>query len=131
MDEIDRRNSVDKADYKAMKYRSVLFYWLALGVVSTHFSVAYITSTTPYVNIVAYTAGSERLPYQFRALTSWILSMLIKVQPLRDLSHAQPAPFNRPEVMALTILIVPAVMLATARLQPGNWASIPVRYTVR
>ncbi len=97
----------------ALSNRSILFYILALGVVSAHFSVAYITNTSPYVDLAAYTAGNERLPYQYRALTSWILSLLTQVQALRSLAQSQPAPFNQPEVMALTFLVVPAVMVAT------------------
>jgi hypothetical protein len=101
------------SEYTALKNRSVFFYMLGLCTVSAHFSVAYATSTSLYVNIVAYTAGTAALPFQYRALTSWILSMLNKVGAIRELARAQPAPFDQPELMALTFLNFAAVILAT------------------
>lgn len=102
------------------KYRSHFFYVLALCAISAHFSVAYITNTKAWVSIADYTAGNASLPFQYRALTSWILRILIKVPGIRELAHAQPAPFDQPEILALTFLNFAGVMLATDLTRRSN-----------
>jgi hypothetical protein len=77
--------------------------------VSAHFAVAYVTGTRFYVDLASYAAGSERLPFQYRALTSWLLHGIASLPPLRALAASLPPPFAEIELLALA-----AITLASA-----------------
>lgn len=100
-------------DIRALSWRGAVCYVLALAAVSAHFAVAYATSTTPFIDVSAYAAGDEALPYQYRALTSWLLAGLARLPGLAAVASTQPPPFDRPEALASTLLSVLAVVVAT------------------
>ena len=45
----------------------------ALLLVTSHFSLAYISDTAPFLSLRAFAAGLESQPFQERALTGWLL----------------------------------------------------------
>lgn len=99
--------------HDALSRRGAACYVLALMAVSAHFAVAYATSTTPFLDVGAYTAGDEALPYQYRALTSWLLALLVRLPWLDAIAQTQPPPFERAEALASTLLSLVAVAVAT------------------
>lgn len=96
-----------------MSRRNFWIYWLALAAVAAHFSVAYATSTHSYLDIAAYANATERLPFQYRALTAWLLRALASLPPLRALAVQLPAPFNRLETLGLVLVNFTSVAAAT------------------
>ena len=46
--------------------------FLLIGA-SIHFAIAYLVNTSPFLNLDAFAAGLERAPFQYRALTAWLL----------------------------------------------------------
>ena len=40
---------------------------------SLHFSLVYVLNTRPFLNLADFESGRERSPFQYRALTAWIL----------------------------------------------------------
>jgi hypothetical protein len=53
--------------------RQRLFFLAALLLVTTHFSLAYISETAPFLSLRAFAAGLESQPFQERVLTAWLL----------------------------------------------------------
>jgi hypothetical protein len=49
-----------------------LFVLLAAAV---HFSLVYTLNTSPFLNLSSFEAGQERAPFQYRALTAWIMAL--------------------------------------------------------
>ena len=48
--------------------------WVCASVLlATHFSIAYINGTQSWLDLARYAQGNERLPFQYRALTGWVL----------------------------------------------------------
>ena len=83
--------------------RETLFWALAL-LVALHFTLAYAFNTTPYLTLADYAAGTERLPFQNRALTGWVL---------RALHAGLGAPL--PAIFASLVTASVLVILACAR----------------
>ena len=46
-------------------------------IVAVHFAIAYVDGTTSWIDLSKYVAGSERLPFQFRALTAWAMRLAL------------------------------------------------------
>ncbi|HEX6770577.1 MAG TPA: hypothetical protein VF126_01035 [Acidobacteriaceae bacterium] len=84
-------------------------FFLALVLVTSHFSLAYIAGTKPFLVLRAFAAGQESQPFQERALTAWVLRGANRFDSaqlesaLHRLLPAMGAEFN--ETM-LTLLIV-------------------------
>lgn len=53
--------------------RQRLLFLAALLLVTSHFSLAYISETAPFLSLRAFAAGLESQPFQERALTAWLL----------------------------------------------------------
>jgi len=85
-------------------------YLAFVGLISSHFALAYITGTKPYMNLRDYVNGTATLPFQYRALTSWILSFASDTPLMRTVSSGLPAPFNDP--VQLSLLLVVAIAFA-------------------
>jgi hypothetical protein len=82
-----------------------------LGVlVAGHFTLAYLHGTYHYLDIPRYAAGQERLPFQDRALTGWLLRGLLQLPGLRGLTPDGPASMLRPDLMAWAILVFGATL---------------------
>src|SRR5262245_48345836 len=84
-------------------------YLTFVGLISSHFALAYLTGPRPYLNLKDYVNGVAPLPFQYRALTSWILSFLSDTPLIRAVSNVLPAPFHEPEQLALLLVVVIAV----------------------
>jgi hypothetical protein len=53
--------------------RQGLTFLAALLLVTSHFSLAYISDTAPFLSLRAFAAGQESQPFQERALMGWLL----------------------------------------------------------
>ncbi len=51
-------------------------FWTLAALIALHFTLAYALNTSPYLNLADYAAGTERLPFQNRALTGWVLRLI-------------------------------------------------------
>lgn len=91
---------------------NVIFYGF-LTLLSAHFSIAYVTSTRFFVDLADYQNGLARLPYQYRALTAWLLHGVVQSQTFVDVAHRLPNPFQQPEVLGLAIINFLAVIAVT------------------
>jgi hypothetical protein len=69
----------------------------ASAVVSCHFGVVYLTSTKSYVDVAAYANGHALLPFQYRALSAWIIHLVAALPPVPALASRLPEPLSRPE----------------------------------
>lgn len=90
----------------------VIFYSF-LSILSAHFSIAYLAGTKSYVDLVEYQKGLAKLPFQFRAMTSWLLHAMAQSRAFVNFAHRLPNPFQQPEVLGLAILNMVAVFAAT------------------
>jgi hypothetical protein len=82
-----------------------LWYLLLVILVSSHFAIAYLTDTNQYVNLRDYADGNATLPFQYRALTSWILALLSHTPVVQAISSVLPAPFSDPIELALLLVV--------------------------
>ena len=57
------------------------FLWIA-G--SAHFALVYALNTRPMLNLAWFTEGRERVPFQYRALTAWVLLLANKLVVIPD-----------------------------------------------
>ena len=98
--------------FSGWRYRSLTgsaLYVAVLTLVSSHFALSYVTNTNPYLNLKDYVGGSAPLPFQYRALTSWIISLGSDTSLIGWLSEQLPAPFSQPEQL-MALLVVAAAM---------------------
>lgn len=58
---------------KALTPRARWIFVLALVLVTSHFSLAYISETAPFLQLRAFAAGLAPQPFQERALMAWLL----------------------------------------------------------
>ncbi len=92
------------------------FAWmcrLLAVLIAAHFTLAYAAGTTSYVDLAAYVAGQARLPFQYRALTGWVLRGVLELAglPMRD-----AAPVLMGLVFASTLAIFASARVVAARL---------------
>jgi len=91
--------------------RSRFIYLAAVVLVSAHFSIAYLTGTHSYVDIVKYTHGNERTPFQYRALTAWLTRGLAGLSTTRWVAAQAPEPLGKSEVISWLALTMASMML--------------------
>jgi hypothetical protein len=84
-------------------------YVAVLALVSSHFALSYVTSTNPYLNLADYVGGNAPLPFQYRALTSWVISLGSSTPIIGWLSEQLPAPFSRPEQLMVLLVVATAM----------------------
>jgi len=70
--------------------REVVFYLILLGLVSSHFALAYLMNTHQQFNLHEYLNGKAPQPYQYRALPAWILSLMSNTSLARSISAQLP-----------------------------------------
>lgn len=101
--------------------RDVVLFWGLACLIACHFTVAYIRGTDFYVALPDYVRGASRLPFQFRALTGWVMRGMLA------LAHLPPAraPSVLAPVVGVSVLGILAMLRAVARpvLGPG-WAGV-------
>jgi hypothetical protein len=91
-------------------------------LIAAHFTFAYAAGTTSYVDLSAYVAGKARLPFQYRALTGWVLRAVLGLAgwPARD-----AAPVLMALVFTSTLAVFASARVVAVRLVgPGvlAWA---------
>ena len=59
-------------------------------LVAAHFALNFARLGTPFLDLEKFIAGSERFPYQYRALTAPVYSFLLKAFATFDLGRALP-----------------------------------------
>jgi hypothetical protein len=119
-------------------------FWAALLLVTSHFSLAYISETAPFLDLRAFAAGAAAQPFQERALTAWMLRGAVRFdsphfeQVLHRLLPAMGAAFNETTLVLLTVTwlsMAASIVLTRATLieLTGNrlfssWAAFLVPY---
>ena len=83
----------------------VVFYLILLGLVSSHFALAYLMNTHQQFNLHDYLNGKAPQPYQYRALPAWILYLASNTALARSVSAHLPAPFSDPEQLMFLLLV--------------------------
>jgi len=89
--------------------RQRLTFFAALLLVTSHFSLAYISETAPFLSLRAFAAGLESQPFQERALTAWLLRGANRFdspaleQSLHCLLPSMGAAFNETTLVLLTV----------------------------
>jgi hypothetical protein len=53
--------------------RNNLLWPFAQVLIASHFALAYIDGTSSWIDLTRYTNGTERVPFQYRILTAWLL----------------------------------------------------------
>ena len=81
------RISAARAPRQPVPSRSDMVVTLLQILVVVHFSVAYIDGTTSWISLPKYVAGTERLPFQFRALTAWTMQAAVHLPGIAMLAH--------------------------------------------
>jgi hypothetical protein len=85
--------------------RQMVSYVILLGLVSSHFALAYLMNTHQQFNLHDYLNGKAPQPYQYRALPAWILSLMSNTTLARSISAQLPAPFSDPEQLMFLLLV--------------------------
>jgi len=86
----------------SIRYRELLFL-LGCGIVSFHFTLSLYTKTYIYVDINAFIEGTERLPFQYRALTAWLAAAVEDWRVFAIVAGKLDSPINEPRAVALMI----------------------------
>ncbi len=76
-------------------------WWLLLVLICTHFCLAYLQSSQPFLNLNEYMQGDARLPYQYRVLMAWVLREGVRLPWLAVVSAHFPAPLRDPRLLIL------------------------------
>jgi hypothetical protein len=114
-------------------------WWLLLVVICTHFCLAYLQNSQPFLNLNEYVQGKAPLPYQYRVLMAWVLREGLRVASLAAVSDHFPAPLRDPRQLILFVTswfsLFGSVLLTRASLSLltdnesySRWASLLVVY---
>ncbi len=69
--------------------RASLLWSFVQLLIASHFAIAYINGTTSWIDLPRYANGTERLPFQYRILTAWLLRAGEHLPGLREVAaHA-------------------------------------------
>jgi hypothetical protein len=86
--------------------RSEALYFGLILVASAHFVLFFATRNRYYVDLHAYLAGVERLPFQLRALSAWVgAALTAALAPAAPLLHAIPplaTPLGSPSRLSIS-----------------------------
>lgn len=131
-------------DRAKLTLRQRLTFLAALLLVTSHFSLAYISETAPFLPLDAFAAGRVSQPFQERALTAWMLRGASRFDSLqfeallhRMLPALGPA-FNQAMLvlfLAAWLSIMASILLTRASLTRltgdaifSSWAAFLVPY---
>lgn len=106
----------------------VIWWWAAACMIAAHFSLAYIDGTVDWLDLHRYVAGQERLPFQYRVLTVWLLRGLAALPGPGWVAAHGPAHLNDALVicwLVLTALSVVAILWLGRRLARAIWQREP------
>jgi hypothetical protein len=87
----------------AARRRAAWVLTLLGPMAAAQFSLAYIYGTTNYVDLHEYALGHARLPFQYRALTGWLLWAGLHVP---GLSALVPAPYEQMDAARLMEMVL-------------------------
>jgi hypothetical protein len=80
---------------------------------SAHFALVYTLNTRPFLDLSAFEAGRERSPFQYRALTAWILAAADRYIHIPSALHRH-LPSSMSEPSTFTIFAIAFVSLIVA-----------------
>ncbi len=81
---------------------------------SFHFALVYTLNTSPFLNLHAFAAGSERAPFQYRALTAWLFWLVEALPALpKQVKHHLPLNLVRSGSLFVLPLAFASLLLAT------------------
>jgi hypothetical protein len=120
-------------------FNSKALWWSLLVASCTHFCLAYLQNSRPFLNLNEYMQGKARLPYQYRVLMAWILQEGLKIPGLATISAHFPPPIRDPRLFILFasswLSLFGSVLLAwgslsrlTQNAEYSRWASLLVVY---
>jgi len=89
--------------------RHLVFYLILLGLVSSHFALAYLMNTHQQFDLHDYLNGKAPQPYQYRALPAWILYLASNTTLAQSISAHLPAPFSDPAQLMFLLLLAISV----------------------
>jgi hypothetical protein len=88
-------------------------YYLGAALASGHLALAWVQDATPLLNLRQFAAGQEKLPYQYRALTAWILRPLEESASLSRFVHGLSAPLNDGIMIYMALIAFLSVLAST------------------
>jgi hypothetical protein len=92
------------------------FLWIAA---STHFALFYTLNTRPMLNASLFEEGRESIPFQYRALTAWIMALVARfVHFSAALREKLPPRMNSPEdftIFGIALVSMIAAVYATRK----------------
>jgi hypothetical protein len=84
-----------------------------LYAASVHFALVYTLNTRPFLDIAAFESGRERSPFQYRALTAWILAAADRsIHIPAAIQTRLPPRMSQPNTFALFALVVLSMLAA-------------------
>jgi hypothetical protein len=96
-----------------MTTRGRWLFWLALLLVSAHFTTVYLSQERPFIYLDRYAFGHERGPYQQRFLMGPLLRAVEPAIVKLPLPHNLPPRMNDPWTLAVGVFVFPSVLLGT------------------
>jgi hypothetical protein len=85
------------------RFNGKIAWWLLLAVICTHFCLAYLQNSQPFLNLNEYMQGRAPLPYQYRILMTWVLRGGLRVPSLEAVSAHFPVPLRDPRLLILFV----------------------------
>lgn len=84
-----------------------------LYAASVHLALVYTLNTRPFLDLALFEAGHERKPFQYRALTAWILAAVDRHLPIpAALQHHLPPRMSEPSSFAIFALALISLVVA-------------------
>ncbi len=99
--------------------RQEALFWLMAVLIALHFTVGYFLGTTPYLTLADYAAGLERVPFQHRALTGWVLRLM---HAPGGLGAGLPASLAALVTLSVLAILGSARLIAARMVQGGLFA---------
>lgn len=79
---------------------------------SFHFALAYTLNTSPFLDIPSFEAGRERRPFQYRALTAWVMGGVDRfIRFPLALQHRLPPRMSAPDSFALLCIVFISLLI--------------------
>jgi hypothetical protein len=120
-------------------FNGKIAWWLLLIVMCTHFCLAYLQNSQPFLNLNDYVQGKAPLPYQYRILMAWVLREGLRIPLLAAVSAHFLGPLRDPRLLILfatswlslfgsVLLTRGSLLRLTDNESYSRWASLLVVY---
>lgn len=96
---------------RGLRWKKWNLYILFAG--AAHFALFYTLNTRPMLNYVSFEAGTEQIPFQYRALTAWILRVADRLFHI-PAALARHLPPSMNSVSEFTVLLITFVSMVAA-----------------